>query len=293
MNVKAEKIEQIIQIVNRNLLLIFAGQRMGIVPLDVKNLEKVDAGVFGNDKFAFEMIHFVKADSDSLSPETSVAYKWGNCFVKGLETLLVECAVVKDDIERDCFISRVYCWFTERLGDRRDLPRPSADDYDGVMDSSKSKGNDSGYANTVKALEASMQKKENENQGYKVPDNVEDEEGKNLACDNKKTRKVRYQPSHPGADLHAMSRSDHSFQPVASPSNISPYSFLPKLPGAEDVSDMGSYEPETEAEKNMQDMWLAKRRQEAFDWKTQQHLSMVMDRMGLHKSRLEAESLRR
>lgn len=124
MNVKAEKVEQIIQSVNRNLQLIFSGQQIGIIPLELRNLEKVDAGIFGSDKFAFEMIHFVKSDSDNLSPESSVAYKWGKCFVNGLETLLVECAVVKDDIERDCFISRVYCWFTERLSDRRELPRP-------------------------------------------------------------------------------------------------------------------------------------------------------------------------
>ena len=42
---------------------------------------------------------------------------------QGLETLLVECAVVSDDIERDCFVSRVYCWFTEKLAERRELPR--------------------------------------------------------------------------------------------------------------------------------------------------------------------------
>lgn len=32
---------------------------------------------------------------------------------------------------------------------------------------------------------------------------------------------------------------------------------------------------------------------QAFEWKTQQHLSLVMDRLALHKSRLESDALRR
>jgi hypothetical protein len=31
--------------------------------------------------------------------------------------------------------------------------------------------------------------------------------------------------------------------------------------------------PESESEKLIHDLWVAKRRQEAFDWKTQQHLT--------------------
>ena len=122
MNIKAERIEQMIQIVNRNLLLIYAGQREGVTPLDVRKLQRVDAGIFGSDKFAFEMVHFVKSSRDQ-NEEGSITSFWEKSFLKGLETLLVECAVVKDDIERDCFISRVYCWFTEKLVERRELPR--------------------------------------------------------------------------------------------------------------------------------------------------------------------------
>ena len=106
----------------------------GITPLEVRELEKVDAVIFGHDKFAFEMVHFVKStlgkmDRPSSNSDTakkfSVEDAWESNFVQGLESLLVECAVVNDDIERDCFVSRVYCWFTEKLQERRDLPRKS------------------------------------------------------------------------------------------------------------------------------------------------------------------------
>eukprot|EP01035_Chromulina_nebulosa_P019241 gene19241-25092_t len=51
--------------------------------------------------------------------------------------------------------------------------------------------------------------------------------------------------------------------------------------------------PVSEAEKNMNDMWIAKRKQEAFDWKSQQQMSLVMDRLSLQKSRMESDTLRR
>ena len=51
--------------------------------------------------------------------------------------------------------------------------------------------------------------------------------------------------------------------------------------------------PETEAERTMHELWMARRRQEAFEFKTQQHLALVMDRLALHKSRLESDALRR
>lgn len=103
--------------------------------MEVRELEKVDAVIFGHDKFAFEMVHFVKSalkknDDRPVSgnknvPKKNIEDLWETNFVQGLESLLVECAVVNDDIERDCFVSRVYCWFTEKLQERRDLPRKS------------------------------------------------------------------------------------------------------------------------------------------------------------------------
>jgi hypothetical protein len=119
-------------------LLSYASVTLGISPLEVKELAKVDAVIFGHDKFAFEMVHFVKASINKSSSETVqvipknptpaqvqkvIVDMWEQNFVQGLESLLVECAVVNDDIERDCFVSRVYCWFTEKLQERRDLPR--------------------------------------------------------------------------------------------------------------------------------------------------------------------------
>ena len=60
MNIKAERIEQLIQIVNRNLQLIYSGSGECVTPLELRKLRKVDTGVFGHDKFAFEMVHFIK-----------------------------------------------------------------------------------------------------------------------------------------------------------------------------------------------------------------------------------------
>ena len=78
--------------------------------------------MFGNDKFAYEMVHYVKMNHKPMTG-MSVSAQWDRNFFKGLETLLVECAVVKDEIERDCFVSRLYSWFTEKIVERRDLPR--------------------------------------------------------------------------------------------------------------------------------------------------------------------------
>lgn len=123
MNVKAERIEQMIQVINRNLQLVFSGQIESITPLEMRQLQRVDAVIFGHDKFAFEMVHFLKASLEQGMRDSSLSDIWETNFVQGLESLLVECAVVNDDIERDCFVSRVYCWFTEKLTERRELPR--------------------------------------------------------------------------------------------------------------------------------------------------------------------------
>ena len=77
------------------------------------------------------MVHFVKSsietyDNNDDQLAQSLFNIWEINFVSGLESLLVECAVINDDIERDCFISRVYCWFTEKLSERRDVPRSRA-----------------------------------------------------------------------------------------------------------------------------------------------------------------------
>lgn len=90
--------------------------------MDARQLQRIDTSVFGNDKFAFEMLHYLKMNHRS-NAGSSISDNWDRNFLRGLETLLVECAVVKDDVERDCFVTRLYSWFTEKLVDRRDLPR--------------------------------------------------------------------------------------------------------------------------------------------------------------------------
>lgn len=76
--------------------------------------------MFKGDKFGYEMVNFVR--SYAKNQRLTIAAIWERNFVKGLETLITECAVVKDDIERECFVSRVYVWFVEKLVERRDLP---------------------------------------------------------------------------------------------------------------------------------------------------------------------------
>lgn len=75
-------------------------------------------------------------------------------------------------------------------------------------------------------------------------------------------------------------------------------SLLPKvIPQPKQVDDgnfgLLYHRPETEAEKSMHEMWLAKRRQEAFDWKAQQQIDLVMNRIAIRKSRSDTEALRR
>jgi hypothetical protein len=72
---------------------------------------------------------------------------------------------------------------------------------------------------------------------------------------------------------------------------------LPQLPGSEGSAEehygLMYHKPGTEAECNMHDLWIAKRRQEAFNYKAQQQLSLVLDRMAMHRSQLESDLLRR
>ena len=72
---------------------------------------------------------------------------------------------------------------------------------------------------------------------------------------------------------------------------------LPQLPGPDGSADehygLMYHKPETEAEIKMHDLWIAKRREEAFQWKAQQQLTLVLDRMAMHRSQLESDLLRR
>lgn len=87
--------------------------------MENRSLRRIDTSVFSADKFAFEMIEFVK--SYKKPEKMDIAAEWERHFVRGLQLLLAECAVVKDEVERDCFVSRIYAWFMEKLSERRDL----------------------------------------------------------------------------------------------------------------------------------------------------------------------------
>ena len=290
MNIKAERIEQLIQVVNRNLLLIYSGQRDGMVPIDTHRLQRVDAAVFEGDKFAFEMVHFVKSTSRN-EDDASITGLWDRDFSKGLETLLVECAVVGDDIERDCFVSRIYCWFTEKLTERRDLPRA-------IMGRSEMKD----LRNSLNAMDVDVSHTLKGLESYKEPAST-------TAALEEKPPAERDPPEAPAIRIPQQSAAEkkaklgnrqlpvyvkHSYPNLFKEQASNKYeNFLPKVPGAEDNYGMMYHEPTTEGEKQMHELWLARRQQEAFNWKSEQHMNLVMDRLALHKSRLESDSLRR
>lgn len=324
MNLKTEKIEQFIQIINRNLLLVQAGQEDSVTPLDFRNLQKIDATIFGIDKFAYEMIHFVKSGSDNRPPEGSLLYKWESCFVRGLETLMVECGVVKDEIERDCLIGRVYCWFSEKLSDRRELPRPALD-YAHLKESVEAIVPPNQSGSTIKALDNFEISKATEASALSsVRPRTADEanmsspklanvaatalmkQRENLLLVPDTGKKVNSTISGlpvipqilgPITDPYQRPRST----PAGGEYSISKRqqyenqitSLLPKLPTQESNYGMLYHKPESESEIIMHEMWLARRRQEAFDWKAQQQITLLMDRIGLHKSRVESEALRK
>ena len=287
MNIKAERIEQLIQIVNRNLHLIYSGAQDSVTPLELRKLQKVDTQIFGHDKFAFEMIHFVKSSDETVNNGSKhMAAIWEKNFIRGLENLLVECAVVVDDIERDCFVSRIYCWFTEKLAERRDLPRAvtafGGAQFNNLKDALKSMGNP---AHTLKGLELLNEPVNNVNHS------TEQDDEDNWTVQNQPVIAVPDSPSKYGS-RNIPVYVKHGFPDVLKP-KIDYTSFLPKISGAEENYGMMHHKPETEVEIKMHELWLARRRQEAFEWKTQQHLKLVMDRLALHKSRLESDSLRR
>lgn len=51
--------------------------------------------------------------------------------------------------------------------------------------------------------------------------------------------------------------------------------------------------PESEEEITMHELWIAKRKQEIFDSRSQQQINLVMDRLAMNKSRHESDVLRR
>lgn len=241
MNIKAERIESIIQVLNRNLLLIFAGQQGGIAPIEKRSLKRVDTSVFSADKYAFEMVDFVRNYRRPEKMDTPA--EWEKHFVKGLELLLAECANVKDEVERDCFVSRIYSWFMEKLTERRD--------FDSEKDSKRAKVN--------------------------VLDEAGDEEAEDPMFNT-------YPPG--GIDPKVQDYTKHQYPRV---SGAPPVGAYPE----DETYGMLYNQPQTEAEIEMHELWLAKRQQEAFDLKARRQLSVVMDRRSLLKSRLESEALRR
>eukprot|EP01038_Epipyxis_sp_PR26KG_P004770 gene4770-6692_t len=303
MNIKAEKIEQLIQIINRNLSLVYTGQFDGVTPLEIHELQRVDTVIFGHDKFAYEMVYFVKSAAEKLTHEKSIPAQWEANFIQGLETLLVECAVVNDDIERDCFVSRVYCWFNEKLVERRDLTKMRNFGFDDLRSTIKSLSNVN-TAHTAKALEnfhpnqtakgikesnaLLAEKKLSKSPSNNHIDSMIDEE---LQQHNLHTSEISNNKFGSRKIPQYVKSGLPNILPAVKPDAQS--SFLPKIPGAEENYGLIYNVPTTEAEKNMHEMWMARRRQEAFEWKTQQHLALVMDRLALHRSRLESDALRR
>ena len=282
MNAKSERIEQLIQIINRNLLLIFNGQAEGVTPLDHPTgssiLEKprssqgarqgtpyhVDISVFDGDKFGYEMVSYIR--SYVKTNKNSLPSIWERNFVKGLETLITECAVIKDSIERECFVGRVYVWFTEKLVEKRDLPQEEIEEEE--IKVLKTAILAMGGFHSAKALDSLTKHKQDESK--EQPENIESSDGDNLHHLEQGDGQVKLPPIH--------GNSSGSEQPTAG-NTVSERVRNP------------AYDEETD--QKIQDLWLARRQQEAFEWKTRQNLNLIMDRRELQRSRLESEALRR
>ena len=286
MNIKAERIEQLIQVVNRNLLLIYSGQKDGITPIETHRLRRVDAAIFDGDKFAFEMVHFVKSFRDE--GDQSVTGSWDRNFTRGLETLLVECAVVPDDIERSCFVSRVYCWFSDKLSERRDLPKQGIGkaEMKDLRTSLRSIGVNASH--TIKGLEnfAATGSPNGKSASSAL------EEAPSPEAEPQEVSAINMPPPRDLGNRKLPVYVKHAY-PNINMGQSEYASFLPKIPGADDNYGMMYHTPESDAEKQMHELWLARRQQEAFNWKSQQHMHLVMDRLALHKARMESDSLRR
>ena len=287
MNTKAERIEQIIQIVSRNLALILSHETDSLTPLDTSELQKVDMGVFSHDKFAFEMSHFVKSERIQAGHKMTALWEWN--FLKGLETLLVEAAVVTDEIERDCFISRIYCWYNEKLLERKDLPRGPI-----------TKKGLAELSHTLESMGSAHSAKAMANLADKRGDEGEEEDlhgDEHIDNDDRKISKYT-EPGRPVSANQAPLYVKHSYPDVMKPSSASEIirsGVVPAVNVPDSTNNYGMlyHKPDTQSETQMHDLWVAKRRQEAFDWKTQQHLAVVMDRLAVHKSRMETDALRR
>ena len=292
MNIKAERIEQLIQIVNRNLSLISSGQESDVTPLETRQLERVDVSIFGSDKFAYEIVHFLK--SESISHNNTLAAFWERNFLKGLETLMVECAVVKDDIERDCFVSKIYCWYTEKLVERRDLPRGNLSNKS--ISELRENFNSMGAHHTSKGLDKLATKRSG--QELPSPEQGSHDEQSHAQDFDHKSEALGASPSEMRHEINRGIRANgvplyvkHNYPDVLKPRTPewgrigAKRDEAPPVPGRDDNYGMMHYQPESEAERNMLDLWVAKRREEAFNWKTQQHMALVMDRLAVHKSR--------
>jgi hypothetical protein len=287
MNAKSERIEHLIQIVNRNLLLIFNGQVEGVTPVDpstymtsdksnkntITGNQKIEMSVFDSDKFGYEMVNFFR--THVKTNKSTLAAIWEKNFVKGVETLMMECAVIKDSLERECFVSRVYVWFTDKLVERRDLPGQDDIEYDKI-ELLKNTMSAMGAFHSVKAL-----------------DNLTEQKAK---ADSEVLQKVLKPEVGQRDTLSELGMEGQGIDklklPPISTSKITKHPEPVKVEDRPPI-DSDGYVPETEAEKVMHELWIARRRQEAFEWKAKQNLNLIMDRRDLHRSRLESEALRR
>ena len=178
-------------------------------------MRRIDTSVFASDKFAFEMVEFAKA---YRKPATlDMPAEWERQFVRGLELLLAECAVVKDEIERDCFVSRIYAWFMEKLSERRELDRD----------------------------------KDSRSRRREVDPAGEAEE------DDEDLRKERFPPTNAGGNIGAQMYNGKAY-PKVQGSRPPGESAAPQ----DNTGMLFLEEPQTEAELEMHNLWLAKRQQE-------------------------------
>ena len=103
--------------------------RNGEVMQHVPEFSKVKKGLkeLQKDALGYEMLRFITSEvrsetTSSASKPPGLMQAWMEYFKQALEDLLAN--VLKsthDDIERQCFVSKIYCWYSENLTTR--VPR--------------------------------------------------------------------------------------------------------------------------------------------------------------------------
>ncbi|KAJ1386104.1 hypothetical protein B484DRAFT_410309, partial [Ochromonadaceae sp. CCMP2298] len=180
---------------------------------------------------------------------------------------------------------RVYCWFTEKLQERRDLPRRMPRVEHLRSNVARLGGEQTHTQRGLEAYERGIEEADTEEKAEQLRAeqtaafNATDHDQPALHYPEqqsrfgKRTVPAYVKQAFPNVLSGGPADTGGGYGGSARGGSAGGFGQgLPKIPGAEENYGMLYNKPETEAEKAMHELWMARRRQEAFEWKTQQHL---------------------